>query len=103
MALFSELAQEYFERLKQSQTPVLEFESILKEINNLVYSSSKKSLSNEDKAKLVSQIIAKLESLHTKYFSATGPERIFEQQEIVKAFSNENYLDLIEYIKARTK
>jgi len=103
MASFSKLAQEYFERLKQSKTLVLEFESILKEINNLVYSSSKESLSNEDKAKIVSQLIAKLKSLHTKYFSATESERIFEQQKIVKAFSNDNYLDLIEYIKAQTK
>jgi len=103
MASFAELSQEYFERLKASSTPVLEFEKILKDINGLVYSQTKKSIANEDKAKLISHLIEKLESYYSKYSSFSGPEKIFEQQEIVKAFSNDNYLDLIKYIKERTK
>lgn len=103
MASFQELSQEYFERLKKSNTPVLEFEKILEDINRLIYSSSKKSLSNEDKAKIISLLIEKLENYYSEYSSFSGPEKIFEQTEIVKAFSNDNYLDLIEYIKARTK
>lgn len=103
MTTFAELSQKYFETLKVSSTPVLEFEKILKDINSLVYSSTKKSITNEDKAKIITFLIEKLESYYSEYSSFTGPEKIFEQQEIVEAFSNDNYLDLIEYIKARTK
>jgi len=103
MASFSDLAQEYFIRIKDSNTPVLEFEKILQEINGLIYTSSKQKITDEDKAKIVSQIIDKLEKHYSEYSSFSGTEPIFEQTRIVKAFSNDNYLDLIEYIKARTK
>lgn len=103
MATFKDLAIEYFDRLVKSSNPVFEFEKILKEIKGLVYSSSNQSISDEDKAKIVLLIIENLEKKYSKYLSATGPEPIFEQQEIQKAFSNDNYLDLIEYIRARTK
>ncbi len=98
MATFNELANGYIDRLVKSSNQVFEFEKILKEINGLIYSSNNQTISNEDKAKIVQLIIESLEKKYSKY-----PKRIFEQQEIQKAFSNENYLDLIEYIRARTK
>ena len=97
MATFKELGSEYFVRLTSSSVPEREFERILSEINKLVYSVSKQSLSNEDKAKIVEIIIEELETFYR------GPKRIFEETEIIKAFSNDNYLELINYIKTRTK
>ncbi|MDP4273085.1 MAG: hypothetical protein Q8907_02285 [Bacteroidota bacterium] len=103
MVTFKELATEYYERLKKSYNPVSEFEQIIKDIKGLVYTSNEQPLSNEDRAKIVFLIIGKFESKHTKFLSETESEPLFDQQDIQNAFSNDNYLALINYIKTRTK
>lgn len=103
MASFNELSLGYFERLKKADIPYSEFERILKKINNLVYSESQRPISDADKAKIVSLIIEKLDGDREKFFSATESKELFESHDIVKSFSNDNYLDLIRYIRMRTK
>jgi len=103
MATKKELGVGYFGRLSTSKNPVQEFEKILSEINSLTYDNSNRPISNIDKAEIIEIIIEKLETFYSEFSSFTGPEKIFEHEEIVKAFSNDNYLDLINYIKNRIK
>ena len=98
MASFDELVNKYVARLVTADRSEIEFEKILSEIDNLVYSVSNIGISVEDKADIVQRLIKKLEILFPD-----RPKRIFEQEEIIKAFSNDEYLELIKYIKARTK
>ena len=102
MATLKELAKKYFDRITKKLLPELEFEIVLKEINELTYTNGLP-ISKKDKAQIVLEIIKLLENKYSEYYNASGTEQIFEQQEIEKAFSNNNYLDLIAYIKTRTK
>jgi len=99
MEKLNELGKRYFLRIKDSIYPEAEIDEILNEIDNLTYSENNKPISDSDKEKLVSVIIESLKGDLTR--KKIRP--LLEHREIEKAYSNDNYLDLIEYIKNQTK
>ncbi len=104
MASRNELANEYFKRISNSLNKESEIKKVLNEINKLTYSEGGKSITKEDKTEIVLAIIRLLDNKYSKYFNFSGGGEILnERQEIDKAFSNDNYLDLISQIKAQTK
>lgn len=99
MATLRQLSENYFIRIKNSDNPVNEFEKIINEINKLIYSETNIPISDNDKATIVSYIVEGFESERK-----TVPfGRLFEQEDLIKCFSNDRFLELIEYIRARTK
>jgi len=98
MATLKELALKYFTRIKKSKGSKSEIESIIDEINSLNYSESNKPISNSDKERIISIIkdLIKKDILEDSDF-------LIEKRDIEKAYNNEKYLDLIEYIKNKTK
>ena len=105
MPSFNELGNQYFARLINSITPEREFLKILSEIKGLVYSGTNIPLSDEDRAKIVELIISNFKDLKKgeEYSGISGPPTLLEHKEIVKCFSNDNYLDLISFIKDKMK
>ncbi len=107
MASFDELSFQYSLRLKKARNPEQEFIKILSEIKKLVHVSDNLHLSNEEKAIIVDKIIANLQKpseIGDPFENIEYLEKfVFEHKEVVKCFSNDNYLELIKYIKSQTK
>lgn len=95
--LLEDLSLEYFWRLRDSNNPKKEFDKILSEINNIVYEYSNLPITSIDKLKLINIIIEELEN----YFEKSS--KYIQLETIQKAFSNDNYLELIDYIKSQIK
>ena len=117
MAKSYELAEWYTSRIINAVNTKDEIRKVLSEINKLYYTSNRNPVSNDDKASIVDKILSNLKDrsgFEKGYsgFDGTGdPEEtffhfeqlIYEHKEIVECFSNDNYPDLIDYIKSQTK
>lgn len=95
MANKHDLSREYFSRLILSDNPEVEFDVIYSEINKLIYTKSKKTISNEDKNYIIQLIIGRLET-------SINESKLFEHDNIEKALKNDKFLELIDYIKSKS-
>lgn len=97
MATLKDYGNRYVERLRSTRDYKREFDNILYEINNLVYTESNNNISDSDKKEL---IIIILDYFNSIYKSANEGR---SRGGISTYSNNENYLDLIEYITNQTK
>ncbi len=103
MANVLKLVNGYLMRLLNASIPRMEFEQILKEINNLVNEFSNKPISQEDKSRIVSIIIDRLlEIRRSEVWKSGNIDKITVHPNLENVYINDKYLELIEYIKDRT-